>query len=184
MCIYGTRYKHAPNCWSSDKCFSTGDVEIFADNTQWKGKAISVRENGTTPIGIAINVVFIQANPDNMLQLREDLSPEEWAGKNDNNSLIEIIKKKKYENSLNVEISCKYCCDSQQKILLNVDRSLSKGQDAIDISLQRERIITFMFCGSCLEFNEKGNCSCSLHSASFKTFCDRGEWYGNYHHVT
>ena len=62
---------------------------------QWKGKAISVRENGTTPIGIAINVVFIQANPDNMLQLREDLSPEEWAGKNDNNSLIEIIKKKK-----------------------------------------------------------------------------------------
>ena len=30
-----------------------------------------------------------------MLQLREDLSPEEWAGKNDNNSLIEIIKKKK-----------------------------------------------------------------------------------------
>ena len=30
-----------------------------------------------------------------MLQLREDLSPEEWAGKNGNNSLIEIIKKKK-----------------------------------------------------------------------------------------
>ena len=56
---------------------------------------IHERENGTTPIGIATNVVFIQANPDSMLQLREDLSPEEWAGKNDNNSLIEIIKKKK-----------------------------------------------------------------------------------------
>ena len=37
-----------------------------------------------------------------MLQLREDLSPEEWAGKNDN-SLIEKINN--YENSLNVEIS-------------------------------------------------------------------------------
>ena len=73
----------------SNKCFSTGDVEIFADNMQWKGKTIHVRENGTTLIGIAINVVFIQANPDNMLQLREDLSPLEWAGKNDNNSLIE-----------------------------------------------------------------------------------------------
>ena len=49
----------------------------------------SCKRNGTTLIGIAINVVFIQANPDNMLQLREDLSPLEWAGKNDNNSLIE-----------------------------------------------------------------------------------------------
>ena len=28
----------------SNKCFSTGDVEIFADNMQWKGKTIHVRE--------------------------------------------------------------------------------------------------------------------------------------------
>ena len=63
---------------------------------------IHERENGTTPIGIATNVVFIQTNPDSMLQLKEDLSPEEWAGKNDN-SLIEKINN--YENSLNVEIS-------------------------------------------------------------------------------
>ena len=58
-----------------NKCFPTGAVEIFADNTQRKRKAIRVRENGKTPIGIASNVVFIQANPDSMLQLREDLSP-------------------------------------------------------------------------------------------------------------
>ena len=55
-----------------NKCFPTGDVEIFADNTQRKGKTIRVRENGTSPIGIATNVVFIQANPDSRLQLRED----------------------------------------------------------------------------------------------------------------
>ena len=94
-----------------NKCFPTGDVEVFADNTQHKGKTIHVRENGTTPIGIATNVVFIQANPDSILQLREDLSPEEWTGKNDNNSLIENINN--YENGLNVEISCKCCYDSQ-----------------------------------------------------------------------
>ena len=115
---------------------------------------IHERENGTTPIGIATNVVFIQANPDSMLQLREDLSPEEWAGKNDNNSLIEKINN--YENSLNVEISHKYCCDSQQKTLLNVNRSLSKGPDAIGIMLQREDD-NIHARGYCLEVNEKGN---------------------------
>ena len=91
-----------------NKCFPTGDVEIFADNTQRKGKTIRVRENGKSPIGIATNVVFIQANPDSRLQLREDLSPEEWAGTNDNNSLIEKINN--YEDSLNVEISRKCRC--------------------------------------------------------------------------
>ena len=100
---------------------------------QCKGKTILVRENGTTPIGIATNVVFIQSKSDSILQLREDLSPEEWSGENDN-ILIENINN--YENSLNVEISHKYRYDSQQKIL-NVNRSLSKGQDAIDIMLQR-----------------------------------------------
>ena len=59
-----------------------------------------------------------------------------------------------YENSLNVEISRKYGYDSQQKILLNVNRSLSKGQDAIDIMLQRE-YDNIHVCGYCLEVNEK-----------------------------
>ena len=55
-----------------NKCFPTGDVKIFGDNMQRKGKTICVRENSTTPIGIATNVVFIQANPDSMLQSIED----------------------------------------------------------------------------------------------------------------
>ena len=66
-----------------NKCFPTGDVEVFADNTQLKRKNIRLRKNGTTPIGIASNVVFVQANPDSILHLR-DFSPEDWAGKNDN----------------------------------------------------------------------------------------------------
>ena len=118
---------------------------------------ILVRKYGTTLIGIATNVVFIQANPDSMLQLREDLSPEEWAGKN-GNSLIEKINN--YENSLNVKISCKYCYDSQLKIFFNVNRSLSKGQDAINIMLQREDGNIYV-CGYCFQVNEKSNYSCS-----------------------
>ena len=82
-----------------------------------------------------------------------------------------------YENSLNVEISRKYGYDSQQKILLNVNRSLSKGQDAIDIMLQRE-CDNIHVCGYCLEVNEKGS-YCSSCSVSFKTFLDREELLEN-----
>ena len=110
-----------------------------------------------------------------MLRLSEDLSPEEWAGKNDN-SLIE--KMNNYKNSLNMEITRKYRCDSQQKILLNVNRSLSRGQDAIDIMLQREND-NIHVCGYCLEVNEKGSYSYSSCSVSFKTFRDREELYEN-----
>ena len=68
--------------------------------------------------------------------------------------------------------------DSQQKILLNVNRSLSKGQDAIDIMLQRE-YDNIHVCGYCLEVNEKGSYSYSSCSVSFKTFRDREELYEN-----
>ena len=61
-----------------NKCFPTGDVKVFADNTQRKGKTILVWENGTTPIRIATNVVFIQANPGSVLQLREDSGTANW----------------------------------------------------------------------------------------------------------
>ena len=136
---------------------SASEPNKFADNTQHKGKTILVRKYGTTLIGIATNVVFIQANPDSMLQLREDLSPEEWAGKN-GNSLIEKINN--YENSLNVKISRKYRYDSQLKIFFNVNRSLSKGQDAINIMLQREDG-NIHVCGYCFQVNEKSNYSSS-----------------------
>ena len=44
----------------SNLCFTSVDMEVSADNTQRKGKTCRVREDDTTPIGIATNVVFIQ----------------------------------------------------------------------------------------------------------------------------
>ena len=88
-------------------------------------------------------------------------------GRKNYNSLIEKINN--YENSLNVEISRKYHYDSQEKTLLNVNRSLSKGKYAIDLMLQREDD-NIHVCGYCLEVNEKGSYSCSSCSVSFKTF--------------
>ena len=39
-------------------CFSSGDVDVFADNTQKKGKTSCVKEDGTTPLNVATNVFF------------------------------------------------------------------------------------------------------------------------------
>ena len=44
-------------------CFSSGDVDVFADNTQKKGKTSHVKEDGIAPLNVATNVVFIQSNP-------------------------------------------------------------------------------------------------------------------------
>ena len=43
-------------------CDMAEDIEIFADNTQWKGRTSRVKEDATTLIGIATNVVIIQFN--------------------------------------------------------------------------------------------------------------------------
>ena len=37
-----------------NKCFPTGDVEVFADNTQLKRKNIRVRKNDLTPIELQV----------------------------------------------------------------------------------------------------------------------------------
>ena len=59
----------------TNKCFETGDMDIFADNTQGTGKTGRVKENGTTPVNVAINVVFIQSNPPSEVQLDQNSSP-------------------------------------------------------------------------------------------------------------
>ena len=43
-------------------CFNSGDVEVWADNTQRKDKTCRVREDGNTPIVISTNVKFIQTS--------------------------------------------------------------------------------------------------------------------------
>ena len=42
-----------------NKCFESDDVEVWADNTQRKGKTSRVREDGTTPISIAMWFLYV-----------------------------------------------------------------------------------------------------------------------------
>ena len=46
-----------------NECFPENDVDIFTGNTQKKGKTTRVKEDGTTPVNVATNVVFLQSNP-------------------------------------------------------------------------------------------------------------------------
>ena len=65
---------------SNDKhlIFQSGDADVFADNTQRKGRTKIVKENGITPLGIATNVVFIQSNIPSNIQYIESFLPANW----------------------------------------------------------------------------------------------------------
>ena len=86
---------HDPNT-----CFDVGDVEVFADNTQRKGKTSRVKEDGTTPLNIVTNVVFIQSNPYTSLQSNTELSPAKWLIDDEDSS----CKIKDFGDKLNSEV--------------------------------------------------------------------------------
>ena len=68
-----------------NECFPENDVDIlFADNTQKKGKTTCIKEDGTTPLNVARNVVFLQLNPPTNYQSDFSLSPRHWLNKNGN----------------------------------------------------------------------------------------------------
>ena len=52
-------------------CLNSGDVEVWADNAQKKGKTCSIKKDGTTPIGITNNVVFIQPTSSSIQKIKE-----------------------------------------------------------------------------------------------------------------
>ena len=60
-------------------CFNSDDVEVWADNTQRKGKTCRVKEDGPTPIEITTNVVFIQPSSSSIQKIKE-LAPRFWSG--------------------------------------------------------------------------------------------------------
>ena len=57
-------------------CSANGDVDVFADNTQRTGKTKRVKENGTAPLSVATNVVFIQSDPRTEFQSVLQLCPK------------------------------------------------------------------------------------------------------------
>ena len=59
-------------------CFANDDVYVFAENTRRTGKTRRAKENGTTPLSVATNVVFIQSNSPTEFQSVSQLCPSIW----------------------------------------------------------------------------------------------------------
>ena len=48
------------------------------NSTQRKGRKTRARTNGTTPMDVATNVIFIQTNPPSCIQNNAELAPHKW----------------------------------------------------------------------------------------------------------
>ena len=113
-------------------CFNSGDVEVWAGNTQRKGKTCRVREDGTTPIGIATNVVFIQPSSSSIQKIKV-LAPRFWPGTKVDIAVLIINKEERLRNI----IFWPYRWTVQEEIYKNVlsERSLPQNCDSIDLML-------------------------------------------------
>ena len=110
-------------------CFDSGDVEVWLDNTQSKGKTCRVREDGTTPIEITTNVVFIQCS--SSIQKIKELAPRFWSGTK--LDIVDLIMNK--EEKLRSSIFRPYRCTVQEEIYKDVlsEKSLLENCDSIDL---------------------------------------------------
>ena len=80
-------------------CFNSGDVEVWADNAQRKGKTCSIKKDGTTPIGITNNVVFIQPTSSSIQKIKE-LAPRFWSGTKLDIADLIINKEERLRNTI------------------------------------------------------------------------------------
>ena len=121
-------------------------MEVWADNTQRKGKTCRVREDGTTPIGIVTNVVFIQPGSSSIQKIKE-LAPRFWSGTK--LGVAELIINK--EERLRKTIFRPYRLTVQEDIYKDVlsEKSMPENCDSIDLILApgSEQLFLCSKCG-------------------------------------
>ena len=148
-----------------NKCFESGDIEVWADNTQRKGKTSRVREDGTTGISIATNVVFIHPNPVSHIQKIHELSPRHW--RNTKENIPSLIRQ--FEQQMNANIFQPYRHKIQSIVLKSLLEESSYTGDSIDKSLNEECDEDLFFCMQCTAANTKTSlcisCGCQLQTS-------------------
>ena len=140
--------------------------EEWAGNTQRKRKTSRVREDGTTPISIAIDVVFICPNPVTHIQNIYELSPRHWHNTKENIPLLIH----QFEQQLNANIFRPYWHKIQSLFLKNLLEENSDTGDSIDKSLNEECDEDLFFCMQCTAANTKTSyicisCGCQLQTS-------------------
>ena len=128
-----------------------GDVKVWADNTQRKGKTSRVQEDGTTPISIATKVVFIRPNPVTHIQKIFELFPRHWHNTKENTPSLIC----QFEQQLNANIFQPYQHKIQFLVLKNLLEENSDTGNSIDKSLNEECDKDLFFCMQCTAANTK-----------------------------
>ena len=101
------------------------DVDVFANNTQKKGKISRVKEDGTTPLNVASNIVFIQSNPANNYQSLSHLSPRNCLNKADD-SASDIIF---YDDELSSKTFAPYHFMIQEDLIESISKYVSLSEN-------------------------------------------------------
>ena len=149
-----------------NKCFESGNVEAWADNTQRKWKTSRVWEDGTTTISIASNVFFLCCNPITHIQKIYQLSPRHWH--NTKQNIPSFIQQ--FEQQLNANIFQPYWHKIQSIVLKNLLEGNSDTGDSINKSLNEECDEDLFFCMQCTAANTKTSyicisCGCQLQTS-------------------
>lgn len=158
---------------SLNVCEWREDLEIFADNTQKKGRTAQIKENATTPIGIATNVVFIKSNFKSFYQMDETLSPDKWLYTNIGISEETENKIIEFEKKLNDNTFRNFRYSYQKKVLDNLLSTISfdaQGKPCDDISLSLSmdgEQDTICICPNCCAATS----SCESCNACRYNFC-------------
>ena len=140
-------------------CFNSGDVEVQVDNNKRKDKTCRVRYDGTTLIGIATNVIFIQPSS-SLIQKIKELAPRFWSGTKLEFADLIINKEKRLRNT----ILRPYRWTVQEEIYKDVlsEKLLPDNWDSIDLmpAPGSEQLYLCIKCG--LEIPNSA-ASCSTH---------------------
>ena len=149
---------------TENKCFESGDVDIFADNVQRVGKTTRVREGGTTPVNVACNVVFIQSHPKTSFQDKEELKPSQWYGKTPPAELTERIND--LEKDLKSNTYRPFRIQQQQKFLSTVaaETIVHKSEEVDHISVRvsvNKRKTNHKICPKCAHAFENSSPRCT-----------------------
>ena len=124
---------------------SSGDVDIFADNTKRKSKTTRVKENGTKPLGIATNVVFVHFNPPSCHSTtRKFITKKVWYDPSRTyNMEIGIV-----EDHLNKNVFRPYRNQKQHDLIGKISKELrdGAGEDHIDLATRCDDRLVCMNC--------------------------------------
>ena len=161
-------------------CFANGDVDVFADNTQRTGKTSRVKENGTAPLSVATNVVFIQSNPPTEFQSISRLCPSIWEKPCIEGTDHQVSN---LEETINRDIFTPYRQKCLEELIFTARSELKVEGESnyvyfITKSIKSNNELTVFCCKCSSEYNKSVKCS-TVSGNNPINFVSRENLYGD-----